>query len=276
MAARRGKRPPADAAPARPPDEVEPVATELYALPPEEFVKARDAKARDLRKAGKRDEAEAVRKLRKPTLAAWAVNQLARERELDVRRLLKAGERLREGQPDDAGFLEARQEESAVIRRLLGAARDLLEKSGHPASDSTLEGVASILRSAAVDEQGREELAQRRITREYEPGGFELFSALLESARPGPRRGGTKRAPAPDRAAARRRRRAAEQKAAEAEAEADGLERELVRHEQRITDIERELRDAERQAKALRTKVKRARDRAERTRKQADSLKGAS
>jgi hypothetical protein len=275
VAARRGKRPAADARPARPPDEVEQAATELYALPPEEFVKARDAKARGLRQAGKKDAAEAVRKLRKPTLAAWAVNQLARDRELDVRRLLKAGERLREGQPDDEGFLEARQEESAVIRRLLGAARELLEKNGHPASDSTLEGVASMLRSAVVDERGREELAQGRITREYEPGGFELFSALLESARPAPRQGGTKRAAAPDRAGARRRRRAAEQKAAEAEAEAKELERELVRQEQLITDTERELREAERAAKALRTKVKRARERAERARKQADSLKDA-
>jgi len=191
VAARRGKRPPANARSAKPPDEFERAATELYALPPEEFVKARDAAARDLRKADKRDEAEAVRRLRKPTLAAWAVNQLARARELDVRRLLKAGERLREGESDEADFLEARREESAVIRRLLRAARELLEERGHPASDSTLERVASILRAAVVDENGRAELAQGRIAREYEPG---TPPAPRRGAQGGRDRGGGRRA----------------------------------------------------------------------------------
>ena len=39
-------------------------------------------------------EIEEIKKLRKPTAAVWLVNQLARERQLDVQRLLKAGESL--------------------------------------------------------------------------------------------------------------------------------------------------------------------------------------
>jgi hypothetical protein len=274
VAARRGKRPSAGAQRARQPDPVDQAAAELYALPPEEFVKARNARARELKAEGKRDEADAVAKLRKPTLAAWAVNQLARERELDVRRLLKAGERLQGGDSDEADFAEARQEETALLRRLRSGARELLEAAGHKPSDSILETVTSMLRSAAVDEEGRKRLAEGRVTQELEPGGFELFSALLESARPAPRRG-AKRSGL-DRATERRRLRAAEQKAAEAAAEADAIERELVREEQRVTDAERALREAERNAKALRVKAKRARDRAERARARADSLKDTS
>jgi hypothetical protein len=276
VAARRGDRPSAGAKRAKRPDAVEQATSELYALPPEEFVKARDTRARELKADGKRDEADAVRKLRKPTLAAWAVNQLARERELDVRRLLKAGERLQEGGADASDFAAARQEESDVIRRLLRGAREVLEAAGHKPSDSMLESVSSMLRSAAVDEQGRTLLAEGRVTQELEPGGFELFSALLESARPAPRRGAKAKRSAPDRAAERRRQRAAEQKAAEAAAEADEIERELVREEQRVTDAERALREAERNAKALRVKAKRARERAERARARADSLKDTS
>jgi hypothetical protein len=57
-----------------------PVADDLYALPPGEFTRARDERAKGLRKEGRRDEADEVKALRKPTVAAWALNQLARQR----------------------------------------------------------------------------------------------------------------------------------------------------------------------------------------------------
>ncbi len=71
---------------------------DLYGLPLADFTKARDELARRLRREGRRDDAEAVKALRKPTVAAWALNQLARRRPGDVERLLATGERLREAQ----------------------------------------------------------------------------------------------------------------------------------------------------------------------------------
>src|ERR671936_661855 len=65
----------------------------LYALPLNEFTSARDEIARRLRGEGERDLADEVKALRKPTVAVWLVNQLAREREVDIKRLLKAGDR---------------------------------------------------------------------------------------------------------------------------------------------------------------------------------------
>ena len=50
----------------------------LYGLPLEAFVGERDALAKELRAAGRRDEAAAVKALTKPTVAAWAVNQALR------------------------------------------------------------------------------------------------------------------------------------------------------------------------------------------------------
>ena len=76
------------------------VADDLYALPPGEFTRARDERAKALRKEGKREEADAVKALRKPTVAAWALNQLARRRAKDVERLLTAGEKLRAAQEE--------------------------------------------------------------------------------------------------------------------------------------------------------------------------------
>ncbi|MFL6185898.1 MAG: hypothetical protein ACJ745_13955, partial [Actinomycetes bacterium] len=50
----------------------------LYRLPPGEFVAARDQLARQLRAAGGREAARRVAALRRPSISAWAANQLAR------------------------------------------------------------------------------------------------------------------------------------------------------------------------------------------------------
>ena len=55
----------------------------LYELPLEEFTAARNALAKETGDA-------ALKQLKKPTVPAWAVNQLARRREVDMRRLLRA------------------------------------------------------------------------------------------------------------------------------------------------------------------------------------------
>src|SRR3954447_8139768 len=60
----------------------------LYGLPLEEFVAERDALAKRLRADKRREEADAVKSLRKPSVAAWAVNQVLRCHPEDRRALL--------------------------------------------------------------------------------------------------------------------------------------------------------------------------------------------
>src|SRR5690554_2729969 len=74
------------------------VAVGLYALPPGEFVAARDALVRDLRAGGDRATAAAVKALRRPTVAAWALNQVARAEPDVVTTVLEAAEALRHAQ----------------------------------------------------------------------------------------------------------------------------------------------------------------------------------
>ncbi|MGI8615949.1 MAG: hypothetical protein ACR2L4_04080, partial [Actinomycetota bacterium] len=73
-------------------------ARELFALPPEEFVAARDRLAAELKDAGKTDEAAEVKKLRRPSIVAWAVNAASRERPEEVAALREAGQALRRAQ----------------------------------------------------------------------------------------------------------------------------------------------------------------------------------
>ncbi|MEA2287422.1 MAG: hypothetical protein QOJ21_3465, partial [Solirubrobacteraceae bacterium] len=51
---------------------------ELYGLPLDAFVPERDALAKELRSDGRREEAAEVKALRKPSVAAWGVNQAVR------------------------------------------------------------------------------------------------------------------------------------------------------------------------------------------------------
>lgn len=51
--------------------------TRLYGEFPEVFVGTRDALVQRLRQRGDQDAAERVRRLRRPTVAAWAVNRVA-------------------------------------------------------------------------------------------------------------------------------------------------------------------------------------------------------
>src|SRR5689334_9255025 len=68
----------------------------LYSLPLDEFTAARNQLAKDIRKGGDREAADAVKSLKKPSIEAWTVNQLARDHEDEISRLVALGEE----QPD--------------------------------------------------------------------------------------------------------------------------------------------------------------------------------
>jgi hypothetical protein len=162
-------------------------ADELYGLPLPDFTSARDKLARRLRKEGLRDEAEAVKALRKPTLAAWALNRLARRRPDEVGRLLTIGERLREAQEallagGDRSLLQrAAAEERELVAELTRAATAIAREAGGPGSPSVGERIRSTLHAAALDDQTAAALAAGRLVREQEAVG--LFGAQSDDAR---------------------------------------------------------------------------------------------
>ena len=62
----------------------------LFDVEPKQFIAARDALAKELRSRGERDAATEVKTLRRPTVAAWALNQVARHDAPIVRTLRDA------------------------------------------------------------------------------------------------------------------------------------------------------------------------------------------
>jgi hypothetical protein len=163
---------------------------DLYGLPLADFTKARDELARRLRREGRRDEAEDVKALRKPTVAAWALNQLARRRPGDVERLLATGERLREAQEallaggDRVALQRASAEERDLVDKLTRDATAVAGEARTSATGSLEERIRGTLRAAALDRQTAGELAAGRLVREREAAGL-FGGAPVETARPG-------------------------------------------------------------------------------------------
>jgi hypothetical protein len=155
------------------PDDIEVEIDRLYALPLDEFVKARDELARSLRQADRRTDAATVKELRKPTVGAWALNQAVRTRRDDVRELLEAGEALRVAQErllaggDRAELRGATEREREAASRLAQAAAVIGGEAGR--SGALEPRLQATLHAAALDDSVREELAAGRLVREREP-----------------------------------------------------------------------------------------------------------
>src|SRR3954466_3024782 len=105
-------------------DQLLAIADELYGLPQDEFTPARDAKAKELKgDPDSKDLAAAVKKLKKPSVAAWVVNLFVRLRADQVEQVIAVGTALREAQEGmDGAELRAltrhrRQVTSAVTQQ---------------------------------------------------------------------------------------------------------------------------------------------------------------
>ena len=156
----------------------------LYGLPLDEFTAARNELATRLRQAGQADAAERVRALRKPSVAVWAVNRLARTHPDELEELLEAGKALRDAQAKalrgtgaDA-VREATAVERTALRNLTRLAERVLKDERRPASAATLERVAATLRAAAVDPDAGGLLAAGRLPDEVESSGFAALAAM--------------------------------------------------------------------------------------------------
>jgi len=127
------------------------IADELYALAPGDFTPRRDAKAKELKGSGL---AGAVKKLKKPSLAAWVVNQLVRHETEQVEQVLAMGEALRAAQAglkgDELRALtrQRRQLTAAVTTR----ARSVASGLGVKVTQAVADQVEATLTAAMVDE----------------------------------------------------------------------------------------------------------------------------
>jgi hypothetical protein len=223
----------------------------LYQLPLGEFTAARNELAKRLRAEGEGERAEAIKELRKPTAAVWLVNQLAHERQLDVQRLLKAGESLAESQAKAAtgssqSFSEARGDEQRALAHLAKAAHEIAARAGIGATAA--DRATATLRAASLTTEGRELLRRGRVTEELEPPGFEALTGMATQRE--------RRAPA---------------KATPSRGERDEKKRAQQEARERVRQLRAEERELVKAARAAAREAQRIEAEAEAARQQADA-----
>jgi hypothetical protein len=147
---------------------------ELYREHPDAFVAARNQLAKEVRAAGDRDEADRIKKRRRPSVAAWLINRTALSSPEPLEEFAEATRELEEAQgralegDDDAvaewraAAAKQRDANSAVVDAAAGLARD----SGRSVNPRALELVAETLQAAAADAGLRDRVMRGRLERE--------------------------------------------------------------------------------------------------------------
>jgi hypothetical protein len=260
-------------------------AERLYGLSPDEFIPARDETARRLRDEGRREDAAAIKALRKPSNPAWVVNRLAREVPKIVDGLLAAGQRLRDTQLSGGGGLKgAMEDERAALDRAMRNAEEIATHAGL-ASTSTMLRVRETLHLAALDPEVAADVKRGVLTREGRAAGFTGLAGFAVPAAPpdkpvkvkkdttakrstkAKRNTTATRDPATARSDAARQQRLA--KAREKATAAQGDLKAAVRE---LADVDRALAAATRQKEQAQTRVERARARSEKALEQVAEL----
>lgn len=215
---------------------------DLYELPLSEFTAARNKLAKELGD-------KSIAKLKKPSAAAWALNQAARTSKGDVARFLHAAANVR-ASADRAALAELRHTEADVRRAAQAAAGD---KAG------MVNEINALLATAASDEDVGDVLRAGRLTGDEEANA-DGFVGMVATATKAPPKDEMKEA------RERKAREEAKRKWEQADAAAKEAEEEADR-------IQREADDAADKAARLRARAETARGKADKARQKADDLK---
>lgn len=237
------------------------IAVELYALMPDEFTAARNAKAKELGAAGEKELARQVRALPKASAAAWLVNMLVSRRREETDQVLELGAALREAQEElDPGQLkELGRQRHQLLAAIVKEGRSLAGELGHPVSAAIGDEAEQTLRAAMTDADAAAAVASGRLLRSLTASGLEpveLDGAVagplpsVRSARTGrPAKSTRPKAveePAPaGKRRAERAERAEQRKAEEAARASQQARAELERAEKRVAKAEAEVEKAQ-------------------------------
>lgn len=149
---------------------------DLYQRPLAEFTAARNALAKS-----SRGDAAAIRAFEKPSVPAWAVNQLYWKHRRTYDRLTRASERLRaahaqrlKGRKVDVATFESQH--AAAVKDASETVRAILAAAGDPATLSTLKAVIDTLQALPGGAE------PGRLTKALAPIGFAALGTLMKGA----------------------------------------------------------------------------------------------
>jgi hypothetical protein len=153
---------------------LEQVADELYALPPQDFVAARNDRAKAVQAAGDRDLAKVIRTLSRPSASAALANLLVRRDPAAFQPLLDLGVSLRKATAslDGAELRTLSRQQGQIVSALVRDARKVAKESGLKVSEQTLRELDGTLRAAIADAAAAEQLISARLAEALQHTGF--------------------------------------------------------------------------------------------------------
>ncbi len=145
---------------------------DLWSVPPEKFVAARNAAIERARAAGDTATAAELKALRRPTPSAWLVNALVRTAPKEIEAVFRAGDALIAAQgrvlagadPDE--MHTAMRAVREAIARAMKHARALLAEHGRKPTTDLVRRVTATLRSASLDRHLRQTVLEGKLTRD--------------------------------------------------------------------------------------------------------------
>ena len=154
----------------------------LLSVAPDDFVTERNRVARELRDAGRMDEAAVVAALRKPPPVVLAANRAARSRPQVAKDAARAAKRVKKQLGLDP---EARKALDDALRLLEDVALAFLDGTKKP-SDATRRRLRDLLQNVVADDDALAALTRGVLTEEPEPAGFAAYTGVLLAPRKAP------------------------------------------------------------------------------------------
>jgi hypothetical protein len=156
----------------------------LFKLPLAEFTGARNDLATRLKREGRADDSNLVKALAKPSISAWAVNQLHWKHREAFDRLLSTSQRFRQSQAshlvarmaDLRGSLDARGE---AVSHLSDLATELLREAGHNPTPDTIHRITTTLEALSAHTTPADGPTPGRLSQDVDPPGFESLASLI-------------------------------------------------------------------------------------------------
>jgi hypothetical protein len=159
----------------------------LFKLSLSEFTNGRNELAARLKQMGRADDATLVKSLTKPSISAWAVNQLYWNYREEFDQLIATGQRFRQAQKSGnagkvahmRGSLDTRRES---LTQLTDLAAELLQDAGHNPSPDTLRRITTTLEAISAYASLSDGPTPGRLTQDVDPPGFEALASLMSGS----------------------------------------------------------------------------------------------
>jgi hypothetical protein len=158
---------------------------ELFKLPLAEFTGARNALAARLKQSGRANDANLVKTLTKPSVSAWAVNQLYWNHRRAFDELIAAGQRIRKAQTSGVagkGMRESLNARREVLVRLSDLAASLLSEAGHNPGPDTIRRITTTLEALSAVGSLEDGPTPGRLSQDVDPPGFESLASFMAGA----------------------------------------------------------------------------------------------